>query len=177
VKRGRALLLCLLPQFLLVAGMAAREESAFARGVEVRLAVRPVDPMSLFAGRYVSVPLAIERIDSAATRIEPGLVPGLAWDEEVFVRLEQAEPVWRAAEVTRHPPGEKGAVFLRGTWRRDGTIDYGIDTFYIPETGADPSRLALALVLRVTPEGRGRIADLLVQGRPYAEWNAAQGPR
>jgi uncharacterized membrane-anchored protein len=171
VKRPLAFLLCVLPQFLVVAGVAAREELGLHRGELVRLEARPVDPMSLFAGRYVDVPLAIERLDPARTRIEPGLSAG----ETVYVRLERAEPVWRAAEVSQQPPRE--AVFLRGTWRGDSTIDYGLDTYYIPENGVDPSRLHLALELRVSTQGRGQIVELLVEGRPYPEWNAAQQGR
>lgn len=177
MKRGLLLLLCLAPQFLVVGALAAREERALHQGVEVRLAVRPVDPMTLFSGRYVSVPLAIERLDFHTTRLEEGLSPGLEWDEDVYVRLEQADPVWRAVEVTRRPPSAPGAVFLRGTWTRDSTIEYGLDTFYIPADGADPSGRSLSVLVRLSSHGEGRITDLLVDGQPYAQWNAAHKAR
>ena len=169
MKRPLAFLLCVVPQFLVVAALAAREEIALRSGVEVRLEVRPVDPMSLFSGRYVSVPLAIERLDKTVT-IERGLEPG----QEVCVRLTSSAPCWTAAEVTRQPPD---ALFLRGTWLGEKRIAYGIDTFYIPEDGADPSRLALTAVVRVTRDGRGVIEDLLVGNQTYAQWNAAQKSR
>jgi uncharacterized membrane-anchored protein len=173
VNRGLAFLCAVAPQVLLVAALAAREELGLRQGVEVRLEGRPIDPMSLFAGRYVDVPLAIEVLSPDHTRIEPGLRPG----DEVCVRLERSEPVWKAVEATRAPPREEGAVFLRGTWQEPNHVRYGIDTFYIPQDGADPSRRALLLVLRITRDGRGHIADLLVEGRPYMEWNAAHKGR
>ena len=169
MKRGLAFLLCVAPQFLVVAAVAAREELVLRSGVEVRLAVRPVDPMSLFSGRYVSVPLAIERLDKSVS-VERGIEPG----QMVCVRLERGEPCWTAAAVTREAPD---AVFLRGTWLDERHISYGIDTFYIPEDGADPSRLAQTLVVRVTRDGRGVIEDLLVGNQTYAQWNAAQKSR
>jgi uncharacterized membrane-anchored protein len=173
VKRGLALLLCIAPQFLVVAAMVAREEVGLRRGVEVRLEVRPVDPMSLFAGRYISVPLAISRPDAKHTRFEKDLEPG----STVYVRLERAQPFWKAVEVTSRPPAEPEAVFLEGVWNERERIEFGLDTFYIPQDGGDPSNLPLTLVVRVSPEGRGQIADLLVQGQSYAEWNAPRGQR
>ncbi len=172
MNRAQAFLLCVVPQFLVVAAMTAREELALRAGVEVRLEVRPVDPMSLFAGRYVSVPLAIERLDRSVT-IERGIEPG----QTVYVQLARGEPCWSAAAVTREPPRADGAVFLRATSRDGNQVAYGLDTFYIPENGADPSRLKLTLLVRVTRDGRGLIEDLLVGNQTYAQWNAAQKSR
>lgn len=182
MSRGLVLLLCLAPQFLVVAGVAAREEVGLRTGVEVRLRVGAVDPMNPFSGRYVSIPLAIALLDPARTRIEPGLESGAP----VCVRLERDEPFWKAVAATRAPPTETGAVFLSGTWKGQNRVDYGLDTFFIPDNGADPSHLSwergagpapLVVIVRVARNGRGRIEDLLVQGRPYAQWNAAQKPR
>jgi uncharacterized membrane-anchored protein len=172
VKRPLAFLLCVAPQFLVVAAVVAREEVALHAGVEVRLEVRAVDPMSLFAGRYISVPLAIQRLDKTV-HVEPGIEP----NQTVYVRLARGEPFWSAVDVTREPPRATGDVFLRGTWIESNRVSYGIDTFYIPEDGADPSRLALTAVVRVTREGRGLIEDLLVGKQTYAQWNAAQKSR
>jgi len=172
MKRPLAFLLCVAPQFLVVAAVAAREEVALRSGVEVRLEVRPIDPMSLFSGRYISVPLAIQRLDKTV-HIEPGIEP----DQTVYVRLVRGEPCWSAIGVTREPPHATGDVFLRGTWLDTNRVSYGIDTFYIPEDGADPSRLALTAVVRVTRDGRGVIEDLLVGNQTYAQWNAAQKSR
>jgi uncharacterized membrane-anchored protein len=172
MNRALTFLLCVAPQFLVVAAVAAREEVALHSGVEVRLEVRPVDPMSLFSGRYISVPLAIQRLDKTV-HIEPGIEPG----QTVYVRLVRGEPCWSAVGVTREPPHATGDVFLRGTLSEARLVTYGIDTFYIPEDGADPSRLALTAVVRVTRDGRGSIEDLLVGNQTYAQWNAAQKSR
>lgn len=178
MKRGLAFLVCLLPQFALVAGLAAREERALRTGVEVELEIGAVDPMSLFAGRYVSTPLRIATLDPAATRI-PQLP---AERREVWVRLGRQAAGWTATEVCLEPPSEEGALFLAGTWMGANRVDYGLDRFYIPEDGEDPSRLArrgdesarLQLRLRVTAGGHGVITDLLIDGVSYREWNAAE---
>lgn len=177
MSRGTLLLLCLAPQFALVAGVVAREELQRRQGVEVVLEVRAVDPMSLFSGRYVSTPLAITRLDGRETRIPDGLAPG----GEVFVELRRGPAAWEAAAVLREEPRESGLVFLRGTWTARGEVDYGVDRFYIPEDGRDPSALArrfpggaapLLAVVRIGPHGRGTLTDLLVLGKPYSQWNA-----
>lgn len=182
MKRALGLALCLAPQFLLVAAVAAREELRLRRGVEVRLDVRSVDPFSPMAGRYLHLPLAIERLSAPETRIEAGLAPGT----EVCVRLAPGEPAWSASEVSREPPLEGSAIFLRGRWMGENRVEYLLDTFYIPADGADPSALswnrsasehALLLLLRVSADGRASIEDLLVRGQPYAQWNAAQKRR
>ena len=182
MNRAQLFLLCLAPQFLVVAAAVAREELRLHSGVEVRLDVQAVDPLSPFAGRYVHVPLAIERLSPADTRIESGLEAG----RTVCVRLAHTEPAWSAVEVTREPPADGSAIFLRGRWMGENRVEYGLDTFYIPADGADPSSLswssaakehALLLLVRVGSDGRGSIEDLLVHGQPYAQWNAAQKPR
>jgi len=99
---------------------------------------------------------------------------GIESGQTVCVRLVPGEPCWTAAAVTRAPPD---ALFLRGTWLDERRVSYGIVTFYIPEDGADPSRLARTLVLRVTRDGRGVIEDLLIGSQTYAQWNAAQKSR
>ncbi len=182
MKRGLGLFLCIAPQVLVVAGVVVREELVRQAGVVVRLEVRAVDPMSLFSGRYVSTPLAITRVDERETRIAEGLARG----SEVFVALEERGSAWIASAVTRERPRESGIVYLRGTWMQDGTIDYGLDRFYIPEDGADPSALArrfpggdapLLVEVRIDANGRGSICDLIVLGHPYAEWNASEKGR
>lgn len=179
MKRGLGLFLCVAPQVLVVAGVVVREELLRKHGVLVRLEVRAIDPMSLFSGRYVSTPLAITRVDEHEAYVERGLAAG----SEVFVELEPRGSAWVATSVARERPLEPGIVYLRGTWMQNGTIDYGLDRFYIPEDGADPSSLArrfpggdapLLVEVRIDASGHGTITDLVVLGRSYAEWNATQ---
>ena len=165
------------PSFLLVAAVAVRAEWTLRSGREVRLEVRAYDPMDALSGRYLAVPLAIERVDpgDAARDERPSFLGEVVW-----VRLEPDEPFWRATEVLDAPPRDPEVVALRGTVVNESPsglrVDYGLDRFFIPEDAADPTvprgSHRLTAVVRVTPEGSCALADLLVDGESYAQWNA-----
>jgi uncharacterized membrane-anchored protein len=169
----------IVPSFLVVAAIAIRAEWTLRTGREVRLAVRAYDPMDALSGRYLGVPLAIERFDPGESARDLGLAHA---DATIWMRLEEDEPVWRAAEVLAGPPEDPEVVAVRGTvlseHQRELWIDYGLGRFFIPQDGSDPSLPAgahrLIAVVRITPEGSCALADLLVDGEPYADWNARQ---
>jgi uncharacterized membrane-anchored protein len=167
------------PSFLVVATIAARAEWALRTGTEVRLAVRPYDPMDALSGRFIAIPLEIERLPrSGIARF--GGEPELG--EPVWVWLERDEPFWRAVAVAKTVPERPDVVALRGTLvetsPQDQRVDYELDRFFIPQEGADPSvpqgRHTLTAVVKVARDGRGALADLLVDGEPWAMWNARQ---
>jgi len=190
VSRALLFALALLPQLVLVAAIAAREEIGRATGTEVVLEVRAVDPMDLLSGRYVTIPLAISVLERERF---PDFVKGFEHDDEVFVLLRPGERHWEAGEVRLDRPSAPDGPFLRGRVRhlwvpdpeRDLFVEYEIDRFYIPHDAADPSvwdangnrRHELAVVARVDSRGRPHVVDLLVDGRPYEEWNRAQTGR
>lgn len=167
--------LVVLPQFLLVAGLAVREEWALATGAVVVLEVRPYDPMDPLAGRYLRTPLAIERLDLAAIVHDEGVFAG----GDVWVVLAPGAPCWKPVAVrAARPESDEGRVCLCGeviagqTHGQVLAVRYAIGRFYIPAGGKDPSaRADLALRLRVTASGSAAVEDLLVGGKPYADWN------
>ncbi len=176
-----------LAQALLLLGMIAREEFALSRGTPIVLAVQAVDPMDLLAGRYVSVPLKIRRVEleslvHSAVLPQPG--------QTVFVRLEKEQDVFEVADLALELPAD-GGLWARATvaTRSEITLetrwielDFGVDRYFIPETGHDPSfarrpsgeRVENRVAARIAPDGRIVIEDLLIDGVPYAQWNAAQ---
>ena len=87
-----------------------------------------------------------------------------------------------AAELLLEPPQGEGVVFLQGRWLGDHHVDYGLDRFFIPENGEDPSVLARAtsapgrlhVKARLTRGGHAVLTDLLIDGKSYVEWNAAE---
>jgi len=167
------------PSFLAVAALAIRAEWTLRAGIEVRLAVRAYDPMDALSGRYLAVPLAIEHFDPGEAARDLGLAHAGA---TVWVQLEPDEPVWRAAGVLDAPPEDESVVALRGTVVNEDQrvlwIDYGLDRFFIPQDASDPTvprdAHRLIAVVRVTRDGRCALADLLVDGERYADWNARQ---
>lgn len=169
----------IVPSFAAVALVAVQAEWTLRTGREVRLEVRAYDPMDALSGRYLAVPLAIERVDPGATARDErrSFLGGVVW-----VRLEPGEPCWRATDVLDAPPDDPDVVALRGTVVNDSPsalwVDYGLDRFFIPQDAADPTvpRNAhrLTAVVRVTRDGSCALSDLLVDGESYAAWNAHQ---
>jgi uncharacterized membrane-anchored protein len=187
VNRGLVWIAALAPQVALVAGIAITEEVGRLRGTEVVLEVRAYDPIDLLAGRYIHVPLAISRLPGPAVA-HPDPIPEVG--STVFVRLAKGDPYWTAAEVRTSLPGSRDPalnVYLRGqvdgSWSSRPTgnlhLKFDLDRFYISEDAEDPSvwqageggRHRLAVVARITPSGKAHLVDLLVDGKPYAEWN------
>lgn len=177
----------LLVQALLLLGMVAREEFALSRGTPIVLAVAAVDPMDLLAGRYVSVPLKISTINLESVSHMAAMPQH---GETAFVRLEKRQDVFEVAEIAAEP-AVPGGLWARATVSTSTEIteatrwiqlDFGVDRFYIPETGHDPSfarratgeRVEIRVAARVAPDGRIVIEDMLIDGVPYAQWNEVQ---
>lgn len=166
--------LAVLPSFVAVAFIAFDSERVLRTGTEVRLAVRAPELQQDGSGRYVRLPLAIGDLATLAGGA------ALATGDEVFVRVEPGEPAWRAVELLHAPPADEHAVALRGrvVEVRVGTRElvFDVDRYFLPDRGADPSlpsgAHALVAVVRVTPSGACGLAELLVDGVPWSEWDA-----
>jgi uncharacterized membrane-anchored protein len=174
--------LALAAPFAALGWIVAREEWTRSQGREVRLEVRGYDPMDALSGRYLEVPLVISRLPLTELAAPSADIRN---GDDVFVTLQPGDPFWTAASVSKTEP--LGGVFLRGhtTWLQPGgmaSVEYGLDRFYIPDQGSDPTRRGggapwnrhLTAVVRVADSGRASFVDLLVDGEPYATWNAKQ---
>jgi uncharacterized membrane-anchored protein len=184
MNRSVALFCAVLPQFLLVGGLVVREEYVRATGRAVLLEIRPYDPMDPLSGRYLGTPLAIERLDLDHVPHDEGLRER----NEVWVVLAPGDKHWQPVAVRAARPdvaGEQVAVCgeVDRRWMHEAgpvlPVRYPIGRFYIPEDGKDPTgwlpadktRPEVVLLVKVTAGGGMTIEDLLVDGRPYAEWN------
>jgi len=187
-------------QVALLGWMVASSERTLSHGTLVVLKVRPVDPIDFMTGRYVDVHPEIASLDVAKV----ALIGAPAEDARTAPPPSPATPdlsplLGRTVLVELRPEGEfsvaqrivveGGAIaprapFLRGRVETAyGTvlqIGYGLGRFDIPYDAEDPSPLArerdhvVALVVRVASDGRSLIEDLRIDGRPFADWNAAE---
>ena len=200
MTRGTLFRIAVALQVALLGWMVAASERTLAGGTRVVLKVRPVDPIDFMTGRYIDVHPEIASLDvakvllvgrtaedarpktSAAT--EAPDVTALR-NRTVLVELRPEGELWVAQRVVV----EGGAIpprapFLRG--RVDSAygsvlqVDYGLGRFDIPYDAEDPTPLArspdhaVALVVRVAGDGRSVTEDLRIDGRSFADWNAAE---
>ncbi|MEW6645736.1 MAG: GDYXXLXY domain-containing protein [Pseudomonadota bacterium] len=174
------LLLIIVIQTLVLAGMIAKRQWTLTTGTPVLLETRPIDPRSLFRGDYVTFNYAISRL-----RLDE-----LDGDEvfqrhdTIYVVLEPGAPYWRPRAVFHElPPGQvalRGRVQYAGeqwwnpetgkteTLRHVG-VRYGIEDYFVPEgEGRKLERPAadevVALGVAVDRFGNGAIQSLLING-------------
>lgn len=132
-------------------------------GTRVMLQTEPVDPMSMFRGRYVTLNYRISRLPAALLRDDAA---GLRDGDPLYVVLERRGEFWEAASVHRQRPA--GGVFLKGQLRtppgKELSLRYGTETFFLSEASAD----AIEAQQRAVAQARW--------SRPRAEWKEALAP-
>jgi uncharacterized membrane-anchored protein len=170
--------LCSLPGVAVVAGMVVREEIALARGRELLLDTRPVDPMSLFSGRYATVHFVAENAPTNVPAPDP--MPG--YGSRVYVWLRKEVNLHVPERVTVEPPQDPRVPFLRGTMRQGNTIDFDATQFYIPHEARDPALAArdkggVQARVSVDANGRVRLLGLIVEGVPFELWGRSDDQR
>ena len=124
-------------QVAVLVGMIASRAVPLVTGDTLLLRVVPVDPRDLFRGDYVILGYDF-------SRIPPEGIQGLPKRPDYGNRRERrgqtvyvslaAEPDgehWRAEKFSIHRPS--GGKFLRGTITGWNRIEFGIESFYVPE--------------------------------------------
>jgi uncharacterized membrane-anchored protein len=115
-------------QFLILVGMLLGHTVPYIGARTVLLHVQPRDPRDLFRGDYVTLSYDISR--GLVGRAHPG--------GPVYVSLVAGGDGrhYRADAFLDAPPAS--GLFIRGTVRGGGWVDYGIETYYVQEgTGHD----------------------------------------
>ncbi|NQU12319.1 GDYXXLXY domain-containing protein [bacterium] len=177
-----------LGQLAVPAWMIARRETTLRHGRAYKFRTRPVDPYDAFRGRYVA--LGFEQNQAAwggAGQPRPG--------KTAYAVLAEDEAGWATVrEVTASPPGTgaylKIAVNHAGWGTNAGTVNFRLpfDRYYLEETKAPraerlylehnrrgQTNLSTYAVVRVRA-GDAVLEDLVIGGRPVADWLAEQAP-
>lgn len=150
-------------QIILLLAFIAVKENTLRSGTTVRLQTVPVDPRSLLQGDFAILDYEIAAL--------PELIGPAGQGERFFVELfEDPDGVWRAGAYRSEndKPGSD-RVFIKGTVDSRGRLEFGIDTFFIPEgTGhiIEGARDVKAEVV-VDSDGRAAVEDLIVDGLPF----------
>jgi uncharacterized membrane-anchored protein len=134
-------------------------------GKEIRLKTEPVDPRDIFYGDYVILQYTISTIPKNLYIDSEEL----AYDEQVYVVLEQEGNYYQAVSVSRKQPEiENHQVALIGRYIYDFNehelfIEYGLERYFIPEgTGKEleDQRGNLEAYIKIAPWGQMKIDRL-----------------
>lgn len=148
--------------------MVGMKWSTLTYGTKVLLKTHQVDPWDVFRGDYLTLNLEITSLD--LNKVEHGKVD-FEQNDTVYVALQQESGYWTAKSVSREKPGD-GSVFIKGRvdyyFLGDTTlhVDYGIDSYYVPQGQGQrvDRRAALEAEVSVDRWGDSGLSRLLVNG-------------
>lgn len=165
-------------QLVFLSGMIFFHASKIKTATKILLETEPVDPFSVFRGRYVILNYKISRVPANLLKdCEPS---ELKFNDNVYVVLEEKEKFWEPVRAYKNRPKDTGVIYLKGKvdYCSSGNIriKYGIETFFLSETSADEiegrprragQRTPLTIEIAVTKKGTGYPTKLFWEGKEY----------
>ncbi|MBI4342022.1 MAG: GDYXXLXY domain-containing protein [Candidatus Omnitrophica bacterium] len=153
----------------LMGGIVANHEVALRTGQELVLDTVPVDPRDLFRGDYVVLSYPMSTLDLSSV---PNDLPVPQRGQLVYVELvtEAGRTVPRRVYARR--PASASMVLrgrIRSAYTRQVQVEYGIESFFVPEGRGRPLETArggaLQVVAAVDRSGRAVIKSLRLNGK------------
>ena len=115
-------------QIILLLTFIAFKEDTLRSGISVLLETAPVDPRSIMQGDFAILDYKIAELPDWAKESQRG--------DQFYVQLyEDPSGVWIAAQYTQEEP-EGISLYIKGTVNDRQRLEFGIDTFLIPEDTA-----------------------------------------
>lgn len=138
-------------------------------GTKILLKTRPVDPWDMFRGDYVVLNLEISQLDL-------GTVPHgneeFKQNDTVYVVLKKGGRYWTARSVSHKRPAD-GSLAIKGTvgyyndYEKTLNVNYGIDSYYVPEGQGKVIENAKVLAdaeVSVDRRGNSALSRLFLEG-------------
>ena len=104
-------------------------------GTKVLLQTLPIDPWDMFRGDYVTLNYALTQVDLKAVTVDKKDYKN---NETVYVGLNKDGKYWVARSVSGQQPADgslaiKGKVVYFDEMNKKLSINYGIDSYYVPQ--------------------------------------------
>jgi uncharacterized membrane-anchored protein len=149
-----------------LAGWALYEQSHLlpGEGTSIVVRTRPVDPRDMLRGQYVALAYNFGRV-SDFPKIPARVVAG----DEVWAVLAPEKDSYVPVELLADAPAQlaAGQVVLRGTAKSSQSIEYGIESYFVPEGTETPNTNRLTVRLRIGKQGVARIEEVYLNGVPW----------
>ena len=170
-RERKILAITVAAQLAILVGMIAMRALPLVTGQTVLVRVEPVDPRDLFRGDYVILSYPF-------SRVPPGEIDGLSQQQRgsrkrlegraVYVPLvpDSTGAHMRAGKVSMEKP--EGGLFLKGQMKRYGTMEFGIEAYYVQEGKGRGYEQAirdrqLSAELAVTSSGQAVLKGLRIE--------------
>lgn len=139
IRKKIAFILITLLQLLFLSGMIFFHTYSIKTATVVLLETQPVDPFSVFRGRYVALDYKISSLPVEAFKdCEPDK---LKFGDYIYAILEKKDKFWEVKAVYKNKPLDKNLIFLRGKIYSSSSpqvsIKYGIESFFLSEKSAE----------------------------------------
>jgi len=168
-RERKVLELTVLAQLLILVGMIATRAIPLMTGQTILVRVVPVDPRDLFRGDYVRLSYDFSRVPREGIE---GLSEKERWSRSegrtVYVPLvpDSDRVHWRAGKITVLKPGS--GPFLKGQMSRYGSLQFGIEAYYLQEGTGRVYEQALrdrrlTAELAVTSGGQAALRNLRIE--------------
>lgn len=156
-------------QIVILLIMIGSKQFTLYTGKKILLEVVPVDPRSIFRGEYARLNYKISTINLSKMR-------DIKRNQIVYVSLRKAGKFWEAVHVSEKKPTlKRGEVFIIGKKRRGNHIEYGIESYFVPEGKAieierirRPAKVAVEV--SVDRFGKSVISKVFVDDKPIDEF-------
>jgi uncharacterized membrane-anchored protein len=172
----KLLILVLALQSAWLLGTVAVQEHALATGRVILLETARVDSRDLLRGDYLILNYKIS--DVPVNLFLPAVNTNLPAGTPIYVTLKpgtnQFYQVARAGTNAFVPATDEVLLKGKSTWPRWNAstnsihVEYGLERYYIAEGTGNPHGKLTAQVV-VPASGRGRVKEVFVDGKPYAE--------
>ncbi len=139
IRKKIAFILITLLQLLFLSGMVFFHAANIKTATTVLLETQPIDPFSVFRGRYVALDYKISSLPAEAFKdCKPDKLKS---GDYIYVVLEQKEKFWETKAVYKNKPLDKNLIFLRGkiysAYSPQISVKYGIESFFLSEKSAE----------------------------------------
>ncbi|MFC4075994.1 GDYXXLXY domain-containing protein [Salinithrix halophila] len=164
--RRRWLILFVVIQVLILAGITASWYAIDIWGKEIQLKTVPIDPRDLLYGDYVALDYEVSDVPASLWKGEPNEWKGSP--TSVYVRLTLKGERWTVRTVSEDQPESTGGdVVLRAkasdTYSGTIHLDYGLERYYVPEGAGrtlEQTRKPLLVTVKTSPWGQAKIVSL-----------------
>ena len=169
-----AFIVAVVIQILILVAVPARKVFTMATGKTVVLKVQPVDPYNILSGYYTILGFDISRVDAFPNAT--GMSHGFSEGASLYAIVEKGDDgIWKPISLEHELPANlpDNRAALLGQIKR-GTIEYGIEEFYIPE--AQRHRIAddlsknvdkARVEVKVDGSGHAALERLRIEDRIY----------
>ncbi|GEM_PF-1785265 len=155
---------------------------------KIVLETEPVDPFSVFRGRYIALRYKISNMpdtifkDCNASDVPEG--------SPIYVVLQQKDKFWEAVSAYKNKPKGTNQVYLKGkrfySYQGNVRVTYGIESFFLSESSADeidrggrPTREGWQEIQRARDERLGNLSleeKRIYKARITIYWLEILGP-